>query len=981
MKHLRIPVGVALALAILISGAAFAQGTQRGTLRGTVKLGDGSAVPGVLVTASSPDMLGVQTTSTSETGNWILRNLNPGTYTVIFELEGMATVQSAATVELGQGTPVDVTMQVAAQEETIIVTGELASVLADSQVSTTYSFEDVNNLPIRNRTPTAIADMAPGLTTNTPNGGQVTISGGFAYDNVWLIDGVDANDNLFGTPTTVYIEDAIADIQVLTSGISAEYGRFSGGVVNIVTKSGGNDFSGTLRADLSNDDWRETTPREEELGTELGDELSEIYSATLGGYILKDRLWFFLAGRDRETAQTLSFKFTGLPRPSNVTEDRQEIKGTVNILDKHQVQAQYTEKNQDTLRASSGGGSATPSTVDLWATPSDLTVARYSGVWSPSLFGEIQYSEKTFLFQINQSQSPPFDISADSPIWDDFGSLGVHYNSPHWDGSDPEDRNNEQLAGAVSFFLDSASAGSHDLKLGFEDITTTRTGGNSQSPTDFQLIANPLLDGAGNGVLTPDDDLTPVWESWNSGAWQFFTNRDAQVDTTTQSFYVNDRWQLNDHWSFNIGARYEEVSGDTTSGIVIVDTDALVPRLGASYDVRGDGKYRFDLTYAEYAGKYSESQFAENTDVGNPPGILRLYTGPDCVGRVDVCPEAYDFASGDYHITIAADDGTQNVFQDPNITSPTVDEITFGAGMELKRGGFLKVVYTDRSYSDFVEDFTTLADGPCGQLGFPCTAEVVVSGASAGTFSSNVITNTNVPSREYQAVQAIARYRLTDNWTVEGNWTYQLKNDGNFEGEGTNTPGSSSNFGDYPEITPNNRYLPVGKLNDFAEHKVRAWTNYNWDVGRAGNLNFGLLMNFDSGLTRSRSSNVSVRPEQQAILDSLGYVDGPSSRTIYYNGRRGDVNFDDALTFDLSVNYQLPIWKDLALWIKTDITNLLDDDTQIDGENGVSPNFGGPTDAFGLPTTYTETSNFRRGTSNADFVLPREYRFTVGFRF
>jgi outer membrane receptor for ferrienterochelin and colicin len=80
----------------------------------------------------------------------------------------------------------------------------------------------------------------------------VTISGGFAYDNIFLIDGVDANDNLFGTSAAVFIEAAIADTQVLTSGISAEYGRFSGGVINVVTKSGGNQFDGSLRADLTN---------------------------------------------------------------------------------------------------------------------------------------------------------------------------------------------------------------------------------------------------------------------------------------------------------------------------------------------------------------------------------------------------------------------------------------------------------------------------------------------------------------------------------------------------------------------------------------------------------------------------------------------------------------------------------------------------------------------------------------------------------
>ena len=351
MKSFRVALALTVVLALL-GGSVWAQ-SLTGSLRGTARLDDGSAVPGVLVTASSSAMQGQRTTTTSDTGQWILRNLPPGNYTVTFELEGMATVQSSAAVSLGQDTPLSVEMQVKAQEETIIVTGELQSVLASSEVSTTYDFETVNNLPIQ-RTPAAIAALAPGLTTNTPNGGQVTISGGFAYDNVFLIDGVDANDNLFGSSNPVFIEDAIADLQVLTSGISAEYGRFTGGVVNVITKSGGNDFSGSLRADLENDDWRETTPLEDERNTELTDDISEAYAATLGGYILKDRLWFFTAARDEESSAQGQFFKTGLASPDDITEDRLELKGTVNIADKHQVQATFTDRNQSGTRPSFG---------------------------------------------------------------------------------------------------------------------------------------------------------------------------------------------------------------------------------------------------------------------------------------------------------------------------------------------------------------------------------------------------------------------------------------------------------------------------------------------------------------------------------------------------------------------------------------------------------------------------------------------------
>ena len=306
-------------LALLLLAAVLPLSAQEltGELRGTVRLEDGTAVPGVLVTAASSALQGTRTTTTTETGQWILRNLAPGQYTVTFELEGMATVQSAASVELGQGTPVNVTMGIEAQAETIVVSGELPSVLASSEVSTTYDFEAINNLPV-GREPDDIASLSPGLTTNTPNAGQVTISGAFAYDNIFLIDGVDANDNLFGTSSQVYIEDAIADVQVLTSGISAEYGRFSGGVVNVITKSGGNEFSGTLRADLENDDWRNRTPLEKESGTVLEDNIAEIYSATLGGYAIKDKLWFFASGRDESVTESEALFQT----PLSVTEER-----------------------------------------------------------------------------------------------------------------------------------------------------------------------------------------------------------------------------------------------------------------------------------------------------------------------------------------------------------------------------------------------------------------------------------------------------------------------------------------------------------------------------------------------------------------------------------------------------------------------------------------------------------------------------------
>ena len=143
------------------------------------------------------------------------------------------------------------------------VTADAPSALETTQTGATLNSREVDTLPT-GRALEQIADLAPGLTDNTPNAGQVTISGGFAYDNVFMLDGVDINDNLFGSANDVFIEDAIEETQVLTNGVSAEFGRFGGGVINAITKRGGNEFSGSFRTDLTNPSWRDETPFEDE---------------------------------------------------------------------------------------------------------------------------------------------------------------------------------------------------------------------------------------------------------------------------------------------------------------------------------------------------------------------------------------------------------------------------------------------------------------------------------------------------------------------------------------------------------------------------------------------------------------------------------------------------------------------------------------------------------------------------------------------
>ena len=137
------------------------------------------------------------------------------------------------------------------------------------------------------------------MTENSPNANQVVINGAFAFDSAFLVNGVDVNDNVLAQPQSLFIEDAIEETQVLTSGISAEYGRFSGGVINAITKSGGNLFSGSGRDQFQNPSWTTETPFEASRPVPIvhTDDLQQVYEGTFGGPLVRDRLWFFTSGR------------------------------------------------------------------------------------------------------------------------------------------------------------------------------------------------------------------------------------------------------------------------------------------------------------------------------------------------------------------------------------------------------------------------------------------------------------------------------------------------------------------------------------------------------------------------------------------------------------------------------------------------------------------------------------------------------------
>ena len=961
-------VALALALPVLLAGTAGAQGVQTGELTGIVSSSDGLTLPGATVTVQSPSLQGVRTVVTDENGAYVIRALPPGNYQVSFEMTGLSPKTEKALIELGRVTTLNATLALAGVQEAVTVTAEVTTAgLTSPTVGANYDSTEIAALPT-GRTPALIAELAPGLTNNTPNAGQVTISGGFAYDNVFMINGVDVNDNLFGTANNVFIEDAIEETSVLTSGISAEYGRFTGGVINMITKSGGNDFSGSFRANFTNDSWTVETPREKDAGIERPDNLNQNYEGTFGGPIVRDRLWFFTAGRWQDQSTTQTLEISNLPFEQTTENRRFEIKGTGTLADNHRLQANYIRNSTNSHRLPFSF-TIDPNIPEDPEFPNDLFVASYNGVLTPRLLATFQVSQKQFGFR----GSGGFDTDiVDSPIITQGALEGVdpvlHYNGNYFDATDPEDRDNFQYAGTLAYFLTTQGFGSHDIKGGFEHFKSNRTGGNSQSASSFVFDTDFLVAG-GAPVFDAEGRFIPVFTPNVSQLEQWVAERGANLDIRTLSFFVQDDWAVGQRLTVNLGVRFEDVKSEATGGIIGVDTQTWAPRLAATYDLLGTGTTILQASYAHYAGKYNEGQIGANTTVGNPNFLLFDYVGPFGQGR-DFAP-GFDPAN---YVVSSGEFPTANVFLADDLSSPITREFAASIGQQFKGGrGMAKLTYTYRNYYNFIEDFT---DDP-SDAG---KTTIIQNGVNFGTFDNVVYDNSDVPERKYQALLLQSNYRIRDNLQVEGHWTVQLQNDGNFEGEGTNTPGISSDVGDYPEILVPERNFPVGRLNDFQRHKVRVWAIYSQGLGRFGTLDIAPILRAGSGRTFSLfASNVPLSDIQLARDPGYAQLPDGGLQTLFF-GERGSETFDGYALFDLALTYRVPVFRTLSPWVKVEVLNVANDQDAFEWNTTVTPDPNSPLDANGLPTGFIRGPNFGNPTANTHYPVWRP-GFTGGRTF
>lgn len=961
------------ALLLACSATAFAQGEQTGTIRGTVKDQQGLALPGATVTATSPALQGDRTAVTDTDGTFLFRAVPPGTYSLKADLSGMTPALKTADVPLGGVAQIDITMSISNLQENVTVTGETPTILSTPTVGINLKHDEVDSIASR-RDLEGIANLTPAATESTaPNNDQLNINGAFAYDNLFMIDGIDVNDNLFGSPQDVFIEDAIQETQVLTSGIQAEYGRFSGGVVNAITKSGGNTFSGSFRLNLANPTWSAITPFEQAHDTTRTSILNKTYEGTGGGPILLNKVWFFSAGRLADQTTSNSFPATGIKWDGTDDNKRGEVKITATPFKNQTFQGNYTTNPTTQTQPAIGGLEIDPATLITRNTPNNVFGANWHGLLGSKFLAEVAYSQRHFAFLNAGGTSTALD---DSPIFTLTQNGGNwEYNAPYFDASDPENRNNRQLTGNLSYSV--TKAGRHDLKGGWEWYRSTRTGGNSQSATSYVFVSDFAADANGDPLLDSNSRLIPTFVPGQSQDQHWIATRGAELNTDENSFFVQDHWAATKQLVFDLGVRGEKVKSNSTGGIIGVNTSTIVPRLAAAFDPKGDGRTVFHVTYGWYSGRYNDVQVGANSAVGNPALTVGVYDGPAGQGR-DFAP---GFDPANYQ-TVFGSFPTANVSVAPGLSSPITKEFTASAGTQLGSKGSTQVTFVMRHTDNFIEDFIDIANG---------TTDVMQNGQDFGTFTNIVYRNSNGPKRDYDAIVAQGLYHIRPNWQVEGNYTLQIKNDGDFSGEAENQPAITSPYGDFPvEGLPSiyTRGDPLGHLYDFQRSKLRAWTIYTMDLKSRGRLSVSGLLRADSGLTYSlEASNVPLTSIQTNLLTAAGYPDAPSSQNVFF-GNRGSQFFPGVALFDTSVNYEIPVYRSARPFLKFDVYNVFNDLKVISYNTTVTPDPNSPLDAMGIPTGYIKGPSFGQATGPSSYPAPfqrqlggRTFRVSFGARF
>jgi len=869
---------------LLFSVSASAQ-TRTGRIVGQTVDVDGYPMPGVTITVSSDALMGgTRTALTGDTGAYRFAAMPPGVYTVSAELNGFQST-SIEGIKVGLGTTgtADFIMQAQFSQEMIVTAERPLLDATSSGPTTTFSADFLKDLPTTRNFYDIIA-VAPDVSLAAEDSDRMVAGGSNVQSNNWFIDGIETTAPETGTSWVGVNPDAIEEVQVMHIGAPAEYGNMLGAAMNIVTKSGSNQFEGGVNLYWFDDS---LVNSEIDYGTEFPEFVQTEFwdvTATLGGPIAKDKLWFFAAyeyWRDNHT-------YPGSDPATNPTQyqDRYDLKLSWRINDSNLIDAKIYYAEWGYPAASSPY--TTPSASAGEVGDDTMWGLNYQSIFSDRTFMEVRYtgwkSNDDNLSQTGSTEPAYIDYSPPGGGPTTY-SGGVWYPWTY-------DTSIDQLSVSVSTFADDFIAGDHDFKFGIqasrgESITQTQVAFGGTYYYHFEYYG---YDYYYKAVQAP----------------YYYGNKQESI-----SAFVDDSWSLNDRLTLNLGLRYDYHKGIIPSfnrlgldgqptGEVIPGVDPVFtwnnfsPRIGFAYALGAENKSVIRGSF----GIYYDGNVGGNWNAPAPfAPTLNAYYGESWEGPFDNEP-SWTWSPG-----------ANNV--DPDLKAPRTLQYSLGFEHEFGKNYSFGVTGLYKDTTDLI-GWEVLDDGVYEELPFtdPFTGNeytlldpiVFPTVRKGNTPGFTIDPNADSYWQKYWAVILTFNGRFSDFWSMQASYTYSQST--GLIADYLSQWQSNPLYGSRRGADPNSFLNADGqRLQGDRPHMLRVQANFvlPWD------MNLNTMINLQSGRPYSRQYRLPTTGSPNAIMAPAG---DPGRHGFQY-------------LWDLGIGKRFKLGGDVALQVDLQFFNLI----------------------------------------------------------
>jgi len=845
---------LAVGVLLLAVPVAFAQTTGR--IDGMVLDDQGAPLPGVTVSVNSASLQGERLQVTDADGRFRFLALPPGDYALRATLEGFSPLeQTGINVRLDRTVTLQLSMTAGFGDE-VTVSG--AGPIIDTTSTTTgasFGEELFQELPV-SRTFQGLAFAAPGVVSGGL-GDNPSIGGASAAENRYVVDGLDTTDAGFGTIATEVPFEFIREVEVKTGGYEAEYGGALGGVLNVITKSGGNDLQGDLFGYWSDDSLQAEAEPIVQFGQDLGFEEYD-FGAAIGGKFIQDKLWYFVAvnpSRKDETLSTLTDlvneertdtlfyagKLTWQFNPSHQVVfsafgDPTDVEDNLARRDTAGLVGDNREQGADNFGATYNGTLSSSLFLELSAGRTDQTFRQTPfrtdiGFYEIRTLGAVDFVDRDNCPGNNENLR---DVDGAGRFPTSFWNVGCFGGTFHQENGDSL---RDEYRGAFTWFTQTGGI-DHELKIGASHREVEYID-HSHYPGP---VPGPLFDSNGgscDGCIEgggPNDPGfqpgVPVETDGLAGQrWLLFGgpgagtailieyDQDSQGETEEQALFFQDRVRLGDYFSLNLGVRADQYnSTGNLSGTVAQREldfsfdDQLAPRIGFTWDVARNGRSKL---YGHFGQFYESVPLDINARAfGNERFNLFYFYYPED-GSLPTASNP-----GTHYYSYRLGGGTR---VDPDMEPMYTEEYLLGFEYEVLPNVAVGVKYTDRTIESVIEDISV--DG--GHTYFITNP--------GGTYTSNPVTGepldapVNFPQaiRDYSGIEVSLNKRFTNNWQLYASYV-NSENEGNYGGlfrqdNGQLDPNITSLF-DLPELLEG----AFGRLPNDREHQFKVYGSYLW---------------------------------------------------------------------------------------------------------------------------------------------------------